>query len=119
MKKSDLKSILLLNILLIVYSASGVFSKLASSESFLSGKFILLYGCVLAILAIYAIGWQQIIKQLPLTTAYANKAVCTVWGSVWGVMLFDESLSWGKVLGIVLIVAGIVLFTTDKEASNE
>ena len=119
MKKSNLKIILLLHLLLTVYSVSGIFSKLAASESFLSGRFILLYACVVAILGIYAIGWQQIIKRLPLTTAFANKAVCTIWGSIWGIILFNESLSIGKVIGIVLIVVGIVLFATDKEADYE
>lgn len=103
----------------MVYSVSGIFSKLASGEPFLSFRFILFYGCVIAILGIYAIGWQQIIKRMPLTTAFANKAVCTIWGSVWGVLLFNESISLGKIAGIVLIVVGIVLFATDEDAENE
>lgn len=109
----------MLHVLLAMYSFGGVFSKLASAEPFLSSKFILFYACVIAILGIYAIGWQQIIKRMPLTTAFANKAVCTIWGSVWGILLFGESISVGKVIGIILIVLGIVLFATEKEANNE
>ena len=118
-KKNSVKLLILLHVLLMEYSISGIFSKLAAGESPLSPKFLLLYGSMILILGIYAIGWQQIIKRMPLSTAYANKAVCTVWGSVWGIAFFGESLSVGKVIGIVLIVIGIVLFATDREAGNE
>lgn len=99
---------------MVVYSISGVFSKLASREQFLSLRFILLYGGVVLILGIYAIGWQQVIKRMPLTTAYANKAVCTVWGSVWGILFFQEGISIGKIAGIGLIMAGIILFAKEE-----
>lgn len=105
--------------MLAVYSLSSVFSKLAAGEVFLSSGFILFYSGVLAVLAIYAVGWQQIIKRMPLTTAFANKAVCTIWGSIWGVLLFGEDISIVKIVGILLIVVGIVLFSTEKEAKIE
>ena len=71
-KKSKRYSMLIaLHILLMVYSMSGIFSKLASGEPFLSLKFCLYYGGVIAILGVYALGWQQIVKRLPLTVAFA------------------------------------------------
>ena len=55
----------------------------------LSVGFILqLYGGMLAALVVYAFGWQQVIKHLPLTTAYANKAITVVWGILLGFLLF-------------------------------
>ena len=39
---------------------------------------------MLLALVTYAAGWQQVIKHLPLTTAYANKAVTVVWGILAG-----------------------------------
>ena len=54
---------------------------------------------------------------MPLTLAFANKAVTTVWGLVWGLLFFKESVTWGKLAGIALIVTGVVVFSTaDKEA---
>ena len=114
MKENSYRTYLLLHLILIVYSISGVFSKLASREHFMSFQFILFYGVVVLILGIYAIGWQQVIKHLPLTTAYANKAVCTVWGSVWGILFFQEEINIGKIAGIGLIVAGIILFAKEE-----
>lgn len=108
-----------LHILLALSSVSGVFSKLAANAQFLSLRFCLLYGCMIAILGIYAIGWQQIIKRLPLTTAFANRAASTVWGTIWGILIFSETISFMKVVGIVLIVLGIILFSTEKEDADE
>lgn len=108
MKKK--KYFIYLHILLVLYSLSAVFSKLASVEPFLSFKFCLFYGLVLFLLALYALCWQQIIKYLPLTTAYANKAVTVVWGILWGLLIFVEKLTPGKVLGAVFVICGIVLF---------
>lgn len=111
---------LLLHILLIIYSFSGIYSKKAALESFLSFDFLLYYLLMILILVIYAIGWQQIIKVLPLSTAFANKAITVVWGLVWGKLIFNENITAGKLIGVGFIVAGIVLFSySGKSAVNE
>lgn len=104
------KSLVLLHLLLMLYSTSGILSKLAAGEAFLSVRFCLYYGGIIALLGIYAIGWQQIIKRMDLTTAFANKAVTVVWGIVWGTLFFREQITFGKILGAVLVIAGVVLF---------
>ena len=111
--KSRLRTLAALHLLLMVYSFSNVFSKLAGGETFLSPRFCLFYGATLALLAVYALGWQQVIRRLPLTTAFAHKAITVVWGILWGLVIFGESWSIGKGLGALLIMAGIVLFSTD------
>lgn len=135
-KKSNWKVLLLLHLMLMVYSVSGILSKLAGNT--LSGidvgkilqtgeglfsaevlKICLYYAGLILLLGFYAVGWQQIIKHLPLTTAYANKAVSVVWGLVWGLLLFEEKLTVGKILGVILVVGGVVLYavsdTEDKK----
>lgn len=107
---TNVRSLLGLHLLLALYSVSNIFSKLASEHDFLSWQFVVFYGLVLLILAIYAIGWQQAIKRMPLTTAYANKAITVVWGIVFGVLMFGESITLPKVIGAALIVAGVVWF---------
>ena len=93
---------------------NGVFSKLAAKESFLSARFCAFYGGIVLILGIYAVAWQQIIKRIPLTTAFANKAVTVVWGLVWGALVFREPITPGKIIGVLLIVAGVVLFSSEE-----
>lgn len=95
----------------MLYSLSGVCSKMAAGYEFLSPGFILFYGGIIAILGVYAIVWQQILKKMPLVTAYANKAVTVVWGVIWGIVIFHEKISAGKVISMLLVMAGIVLFS--------
>ena len=107
---------LLLHFLMALYSLTSVCSKLAAQEPFLSPKFCLYYGGMIALLGIYAIGWQQVIKHLPLTTAFANKAVTIVWSILWGALFFSESVTPGKIVGALMVVAGVVLFAlAEKE----
>lgn len=101
---------LVLHALLAFFSFSGVASKFAAQNDFMSFGFVACYGCMLAILGVYAIGWQQVIKRLPLTTAYANRAITIVWGLVWGVLLFGEDLNWQKILGACIVILGVALF---------
>ena len=113
------KWFLILHIFLGIYAMSSVCSKLAARQAFLSIPFLLLYGGMLAALVVYAFGWQQVIKHLPLTTAYANKAVTVVWGILLGFLLFDETVTPRQVLGAVIIVVGIVLFVrADHEGED-
>ena len=114
--KANIKSYILLNILLMVYSFSGVCSKMAAGEEMFSFRFILFYGIVIFLLGIYAIFWQQIIKSMPLTVAYANKAITVFWGMIWGLLVFKEKITPGKVIGAALVIAGIILFAmSDRE----
>jgi len=116
--RAGFKRFILLHVLLVILSLSSVCNKLASGHPFLSGGFILWYGLALGCLAVYALGWQQIIKKMPLTEAYASRSVTVIWGLVWSVLIFSESVSPGKIAGVCLIAAGIVLFAySAKEGS--
>ena len=99
------KWFLLLHIILGIYAGSSVCSKLAAQQPFLSAAFIVLYGLMLLALVVYAVGWQQVIKHLPLTTAYANKAVTVVWGILLGLAVFGEAVTPRQVIGAVIIIS--------------
>ena len=119
MKKDKIKTFILLNILLMIYSMSGIFSKKAAQTKTLSIKFCIFYGCVILILGIYAIGWQQVIKRLPLTTAFANKAVTVVWGIIWGMIFFSEHITVGKVVGALFVIGGVIIFAYSDTQTDE
>lgn len=109
-----------LHLFLMVYSVSGILSKLAAGQAFLSLPFLLLYGGEILLLAFYAIGWQQFMKRMPLSAAYANKAVTVIWGCVWGVLIFREQLSAGKIVGGLLVLVGVALYGwADGKADKE
>lgn len=120
MNKQKIKVLFLLHIMLMIYSMSGICSKMAAKQEFLSFSFCFYYGMIILLLGFYAIGWQQIIKRLPLTTAFANKAVTVVWGLVWGFVFFQEPITVKKVLGAVLVIAGVVIYAkADGEKDEE
>ena len=53
------KYILELHVLLAIYSVSGIASKYAAQQEFLSVRFCLLYGIVVLMLFLYALFWQH------------------------------------------------------------
>ncbi len=107
--KTSAKNFTLLHLLLLFYSLGGICSKLAGREPLLSFRFVLLYGGLLFIMLVYAVGWQQLIKRMPLTTAYSNKAVGLLWSTLWGVLLFQEHLTLRMVIGAAVVVCGVIL----------
>lgn len=107
--------LLLLHLLLAVYSMSGIASKYAAQQEWMSVSFCVLYGIVVLVLCLYAVFWQQVIRKLPLITAYANKAVTVVWGIVWGVLFFDEPLNYMKAAGAAVIVIGVYMVVLSEE----
>ena len=113
--KSEKKTFLYLQLLLLIYSLGGVFSKFASTYPFASMGYITCYGFVLLILVVYAIGWQQIIKRLPLVTAYASKAVTVILGLMWGMLLFKEHITFPNVMGAIVIIIGILLVVSGEK----
>jgi len=115
MSKYKLKDFLFLHIVLIMYSVGAIFSKIAASKEFLSLQFIFYYGLVIVVLFLYAILWQQILKKLPLTIAFANKAIVVVWGIIWGKLLFGEIIKLNMVIGAIIIVVGIYCVVADNE----
>lgn len=104
-----------LHILLFLFSLSSVCSKIAGQAEFLSMKFIFFYGIVLVILFGYALVWQQLLKKLPLVTAYANKAVTVIWGLLWGTIIFKEQITLYNILGAALIIFGIYVVVKADE----
>ena len=118
-EKSNWKMVFLLHIFLMVSSFFGIASKLAAQESFLSARFIILYGVVLCNLGVYAIIWQQMLTKMSLVTAYANKAVGVIWGIIWGRVFFREVITIQKIIGAAVIICGIILVVTEKEKEDD
>ena len=123
MQDNDLKKnrggvYLLLHILLLVYAVACIFSKKAAGTTFGSGRFFLFYGLNLLLLGVYAVGWQQVLKRIPLTSAYAHKSITVIWGVVFGVLLFHETLNFRQIAGVLLVICGIVLYSVSDRGAG-
>lgn len=112
---TSLLVLLALHISLLFSSLSGVCSKMTANQKMFSLPFFFFYGLVLVIMFGYAIVWQQILKRMPLTVAYANRPVSLIWGMVWGTLIFGETITWNMILGAAVIFAGIYLVVTEHE----
>lgn len=106
---------ILLHFALLLYSFTSVLSKFAGRYPLISWRFLVIYGCILMLLMIYAVLWQQVLKRMPLSTAFANKAVVIIWGIVWGILFFQEKIRWNNYVGLVLIIFGILLVGGEEE----
>lgn len=113
--KIKIKDIFMLQGVFFIYSINSIIAKLASGQESFSFKFLMLYGLELAVLGIYAVLWQQVIKKFELSVAYANKAVTLIWAMIWGAFLFKEQITLPKVGGILLVIAGIIILNSAKE----
>lgn len=105
-KKISIAMLAVLQAAVCLYTVSGIAAKLASNYEFLSLGFILCYGTEIAILGIYAIVWQQIIKRVDISIAYANRSMAIFWSMLWAAVLFHEQITFQNILGVALIFAG-------------
>ena len=106
-------TVAVIQLAVIFYTLSGVMGKLASGFAFLSFPFIGYYALEILILGIYAIVWQQIIKRVDLSVAYANRSLALMWSLMWSVVLFHEGITWQNVAGAALVIAGVMIVNTD------
>ena len=115
-KKMRLRDLLILQCSVIIYTISGVIGKFAarSAQSDQALVFLLLYGAEIAVLGVYAIIWQQMIKKFDLSVAYANRAVALLWSLLWASLIFGEPVTGKKALGVALVVLGTAVVNAGK-----
>ena len=104
--------------LFLLYSCSGILGKNAALQPWDSFFFWGLYGGMIVLLAVYAIGWQKILRYVPLSTAYAHRAIILFWGLVIGRYIFGEPITMGKVVGVVFVMCGLVLFDSEWRSDD-
>lgn len=115
MKNKKLKKWFLLYACIFIYSLCLVASKLAGEYDILSLHFCFFYGLGLLSLFIYALLWQQVLKYIPLTTAYANRSLVMLLTMLWGLLLFNEKITLNMLIGAVIILLGVNLVVRADE----
>lgn len=97
-----------------VYSISSIFTKTASTCIFLSLHYIACLFGVVAVLGIYAVLWQIILKRVPLSQAYPFRSLGVVYGLVIAGFVFGEEVTVMNMLGGGLVLVGLLLMTIEK-----
>jgi len=113
------KNIILLQVVVVIYTLSSVVAKFATGKELFSFSFFLFYGIEAAILGIYAILWQQMIKKFDLSIAYANRAMALLWSAIWAVVIFHETLSVKQLVGILLVIVGTMIVNMDQQNKSK
>lgn len=109
MKKKTFFLFILLHMNFLIYFSSGLVGKYASKNPIFSFPFLVLYLCSLFLMFLYSIFWQQLLKKIPISIAYANKSVIIIWGLCSGYILFNEAITFKMLVGVVMIIIGIIL----------
>ena len=108
-----IRDLILLQLIVMIYTLSGVAAKFASTGDFLSVRFIFFYAVEIGLLGVYAILWQQMIKKFDLSIAYANRSIALLWSMVWATVIFGESITIKNIIGVLIVILGTVIINSD------
>ena len=117
--KSKLFPFFLMHIGFFLYTFYPVLGKVASKYNFLSFNYCAIYCIIIALLFVYAILWQQVLKTFRLPIAICNKAVTIVWGMFFSRMFFAEEITLKKILGAAIILFGIILLSFSDRKTGQ
>lgn len=115
-KEFSLSSILLMMTAFLIYSSTGIFSKLTSMQDFLSLNYLLFFSLIILALAIYAVLWQIVLKKVPLAQAFLFKSTGIVFALVYAHFLFDEKVTFINIVGATFIIIGIIINSSKIES---
>ena len=115
-KKTD--CLFFLHGIFLLYSCSSFLGKSAALQPWGTLLFWELYGGMIALLMVYAIGWQKILRTVPLSIAYMHRVVTLFWGLVMGRCFFGEPLTIGKTVGVAIVMVGLILFNSEWRSND-
>jgi drug/metabolite transporter (DMT)-like permease len=82
---------------------------MAALQTPMSWAYMLWFVGAVAIIAIYALLWQQVLRRIELSTAYLFKGTTLIFTMLFAALLFGEAITLPNILGSVLIIIGITL----------
>lgn len=115
---SRLKDFIFLHLNIMLFSLTGVFSKLAANvfnEYGISNIMLYVYmGLMVLNCGIYAIAWQRAIKKFDLSIAFANRSVYLIWSQIWAFFIFKENISLQNIIGLLVILIGVMIIQLEN-----
>ena len=94
----------------LVYACTSIFTKMASRQKMLSWPYLQWIAGAIGVMGVYAILWQQVIKRMPLSTAYMFKGTSLIFILLISGLMLGEAITINNVIGSVIIILGIALF---------
>lgn len=93
-----------------IYACTGICTKMASRQEILSWPYLLWIAGAVGVMGVYALLWQQVIRQMPISTAYMFKGTSLIFVLLFSALLFGEGITTNNLIGSAIIIAGIVLY---------
>lgn len=93
-----------------IYACTSIFTKMASRQKMFSMSYLFWILGAVCVMGVYALLWQQVIRRMPLSTAYMFKGTSLIFVLMISASLFGETISFNNLAGSVIIIVGIVLF---------
>ena len=111
-----ISSVVLLLLAFLIYSCTGIFTKLASMQKMLSVEYLHYFAFVIAAMGIYAVLWQIILKRVALSQAFLFKSLTVLFSLFFAWSIFHEAITPKNMIGCCFIIAGIALNSYRKVA---
>ena len=97
----------------LLYACVTLFTKYASQHEFLSVAYCLGLVGAISVMGTYAIGWQQILKRVELSTAYMFKGTSLIFIMLLAYVLFGEQITPNNIIGACVIILGIAFYVKE------
>ena len=93
----------------MIYACVGICSKSASRQEMMSWQYVLWFAGAVAIMGIYAILWQQVLRRVEISIAYMFKGTALIFTMLIAALGFGEQITMPNIIGAIIIIIGIVL----------
>lgn len=93
----------------MLYACVGICTKMASLQTSASWPYFLWFGGAVAIIGLYAVLWQQVLRRIDLSTAYMFKGTALIFTMLIAALLFGETITVPNIIGSAIIITGITL----------
>ena len=93
----------------MLYACVGICTKMAAMQPTGSWPYLLWFAGAVAIIAFYALLWQQVLRHIELSTAYMFKGTTLIFTMLIAALLFGEVITVTNIIGSAIIICGIVL----------
>ncbi len=95
----------------LIYACVSIFTRIASEYEMFSMQYTIGVFGAICVLGIYAVIWQQILKRFPVGEAYMYKGTSVVFVLLLATLVFNDTISCANIIGAVIIVCGIGLYS--------
>jgi drug/metabolite transporter (DMT)-like permease len=93
----------------MLYACVGICTKMAAMHEPMSWPYLLWFMGAVAIIGLYAVLWQQVLRRVELSTAYLFKGTTLIFTMLIAALLFGETITVPNIIGSVIIITGITL----------